>query len=176
MLLLVLIAPLLFATTGVIDTYFTKVLTKQQNEGILSSSVATLMIIGGIVSLLFVIVLFSIFRTEVFSVPFISIGSLLLSGTFWGLASIPYFKALKGEKIENITPFFQTIPIFTYGLANIVLGEQLTPFSIFLMVAIVVVSGLFMWDFKTRKINWKGILRMFLSSLLYSFFYVGFKF
>ena len=176
MLRLVLIAPLLFATTGVIDTYFTKVLTKKQNEGILSSSVATLMIIGGIVSLLFILVLFGIFRTEIFSISLTSIGSLMLSGAFRGLASIPYFKALKGEKIENITPFFQTIPIFTYGLANIVLKEQLTPLSIFLMLAIVVVSGLFMWDFKTRKINRKGILRMLLSSLLYAFFYVGFKF
>jgi drug/metabolite transporter (DMT)-like permease len=176
MLLLVLIAPLLFATTGVIDTYFTKVLTQKQKEGILSSSVATLMIIGGIVSLFLVLVLFAIFRMEVFFVSLVSIGSLMLSGVFRGLASIPYFKALKGSKIENITPFFQTIPLFAYCFANLALGETLTPLSIVLMVAIVIVSGLFMWDFEARKVNWKGVFQMLLSSLLYGLFYVAFKF
>lgn len=176
MLALVIIAPLLFATTGVIDTYFSRILTQKQKEGILSNSIATRLIIGGIVSLLFTVVLFCIFRMEVFSVSLASVGSLMLSGIFRGLASIPYFQALKGNRIENITPFFQIIPLFTYVLANIVLGERLSPLSILLMVAIVIISGLFMWDFKAKKINRKGILLMLSSSLLYSCFYVGFKF
>jgi hypothetical protein len=45
MLALVLLAPLLFATTGIIDTYFTKVLGVKQKEGTLTSSIATLMVI-----------------------------------------------------------------------------------------------------------------------------------
>ncbi|MDR2190208.1 MAG: hypothetical protein LBP53_03285 [Candidatus Peribacteria bacterium] len=46
MLALACIPPLLFALTGIIDTYFTITLRKKQTEGILKSSIATLMVIG----------------------------------------------------------------------------------------------------------------------------------
>jgi uncharacterized membrane protein len=93
-----------------------------------------------------------------------------------GLAGFAYFKALSGDKIENITPFFQAIPIFTYVFAGIILKEALAPISIVLMIAIILISGVFMWNVHTKKTNWNGIFRMLLSSLCYSLFYVGFKF
>jgi len=46
MLALVLIPPLLFALTGIIDTYFVHILGEKQQRGILKNSIATLMIIG----------------------------------------------------------------------------------------------------------------------------------
>jgi uncharacterized membrane protein len=115
-------------------------------------------------------------KTEVFTISFSSILKIIGAGGFRGLASYPYFKALKGEKIENITPIFQTIALFSYFFANLLLGETLSRISIIVMISIIVVTGLFMWDFTTKKVNRKGIGLMLLSCILYAVSFVGFKF
>jgi len=91
------------------------------------------------------------------------------------LAVRPYFEALKVEKIENIIPFLQTIPIFTYVIANIVLGESMSLLSIWLMIAIVCVTVLFSWDIHLNKINSRGLVLVLLCALIYSCSYVVFK-
>jgi hypothetical protein len=60
MLALVLIPPFLFALTGIIDTYLVHTLGAKQKEGTLKSSIATLMIIGGLVAFLFVVGIFCV--------------------------------------------------------------------------------------------------------------------
>jgi uncharacterized membrane protein len=92
------------------------------------------------------------------------------------LALYPYFRALQGEKIENITPAFQTISLFSYVFANLLIGERLGSLSVILMIGIIVATSLFMRNFSTKTINRKGIGRMLLSSLLYACSFVGFKF
>jgi drug/metabolite transporter (DMT)-like permease len=93
-----------------------------------------------------------------------------------GIAVYPYLEALKGEKIENIIPMLQTIPVFSYVLANIVLGESMSIWSIIIMIAVVGTTMLFSRDLQAKKYNRKGILLMLLSSLFYGLSYVSFKF
>jgi drug/metabolite transporter (DMT)-like permease len=113
---------------------------------------------------------------QVLSISPQSILKIICAGVVWGMASYPYFKALKGEKIENITPGFLTIPLFSYVFANFLLGETLSVASIVIMFLIIIFTGLFMWDFSTKKVNRQGMLLMFASAILYALSYVGFKF
>ena len=176
MLRLVLLPPILFNLTGIIDTYLTKLLGKHQTLGNLKSSTGTLMIIGGLLALLVAIVLFCFLWTKVFTIGIQAIVSIVCAGVFYGFAAFPYFEALKGEKIENIIPMLQTIPIFTYIVGSIVLGESMSPISIILMIAIVSITILFSRNFQEKKFNYKGLVLVLASSLLYALCYVSFKF
>jgi hypothetical protein len=60
MLALVILTPILFNFTGLIDTYLTKLFGKQQKAGNLQSSTETLMIIGGMIALLVAFIMFCI--------------------------------------------------------------------------------------------------------------------
>ena len=176
MLRLIILPPILFNLNWIVDTYLTKLLGKQQKAGVLESSTETLMIIGGMLTFLAAIVLFCCLWTKVFTIGLPAILSITFAGIFYGFASFPYFEALKKEKIENIMPMYQTIPIFTYLVASLVLGETMSPLSILLMVVIVGITTLFSRNFKEKKFNNKGLVLILASALLYALCFVSFKF
>ncbi len=175
MFLLLIIAPILFNLTWLIDTYLTSRFGKEQKEWTLESSTWTLMIIWWIIALLVSIITWIFLWNDVFSISKSAIFMLLISWLLYGFAARPYFEALKIEKIENIIPFLQTIPIFTYIIANIALGENLSLPSIVLMCIIVLITWLFGRDIKTWKINFLGLTLILGCSLLYSSSFVLFK-
>jgi drug/metabolite transporter (DMT)-like permease len=55
-----------------------------------------------------------------------SIALIMLSGVLLMGAMLFYLRALQSEEASVVAPFFQTIPLFGYGLAYLVLGETLS--------------------------------------------------
>lgn len=175
MLLLLLLAPFVFNLSGLIDTYLTQLFWKDQLDGWLHSSTWTLMIIWWIVALIF-LVFVGLFRYNyIFVIRWSALFHLVLSGMMFWLASFPYFESLKIDKIENIFPILQTIPLFTYLIANIVLGESMSLISIVIMILVVLVTGLFSRNISTGRLHIRSLLLVLLSSILYAISYVFFK-
>ena len=175
MIFFMILAPLLFNLTGLIDTYLTKLFWKEQSEGTIESSTWTLMIIWGSIALLVAVALLPFLWNQIFSIGIKEIWIILLAGGFYGIATYPYFHALKSEKIENIIPMLQAIPIFSYIIAGILLWESMSTRGIVLMGLSVLVAILFGWNFWEKKINYKGILLIFASCILFSLYNVTFK-
>ncbi|MDR3169139.1 MAG: hypothetical protein LBU27_05260 [Candidatus Peribacteria bacterium] len=134
------------------------------------------MIIGEIMAVIVAIVLFCIYGMQVFTIGTKEILSILIGGIFIGIAVRPYLVALKGERVENIIPLLQTIPLFCYVFANLLLGEVMSVWSIVLMIATVGVTILFNRNFQTKTFNRKAVFLMLLSALLYGLSFVSFKF
>ncbi|MFA7285118.1 MAG: hypothetical protein WC004_04850 [Candidatus Absconditabacterales bacterium] len=173
---LLLLAPILFNATGIVDTFLTKLFRKEQDDGVLQSSISTLMIIGGIIALVVALVILPFVYPIMGDLSVYMTAMVVICGVVYGLAAYPYFHALYHERIENIIPILQTIPLFSYFFAITLLGEQISGLQLGLMIAIIIVTGLFSWDFTTKKLNWKGMLWTMGSSLLYGLFYVLFKY
>jgi uncharacterized membrane protein len=114
MLFLILLAPILFNATGLIDTFLTTKFKNHESDGLLADGTATLMIIGGIVALFVSVLIIPFYYDVLFSIDTRNIVYLLICGLVYGFAAFPYFKALHMERIENIIPILQTIPLFTY--------------------------------------------------------------
>src|SRR3954451_17481327 len=55
-----------------------------------------------------------------------SIGLMMLSGVFYMGALAFYLRALQGHEASVVAPFFQSMPLFGYGLGYLLLGEALT--------------------------------------------------
>lgn len=172
-LLLILIAVFLFNLTWLIDTFLTKKLGSEQEQGIIHSKIWTLMIIGGIIAL-FVSSLLLPFIISSIKFNIISI-ILIISWWLYWLAALPYFYAFSHEKIENIIPMLQTIPIFIYILWVIILWEYFTTIKVILIIFIVIITTLFGRNFKEKKFNYKWIFLVLFSSILYSLSFVFFK-
>lgn len=175
MLFLILLAPILFNLTGLIDTFLTTKFKNHESDGILEDGTATLMIIWGVIALLVSLFIFPFFHTELFSIWSRSIFFLFVCGVFYGLAAYPYFKALRAERIENIIPILQTIPLFTYILAFFILDEKLGLSQVLIIFAIVVTTILFGRDYHSKTMNRKGVFLTVVSSLCYAVSYIFFK-
>jgi len=175
MLFLLFLAPFFFNLTGLIDTYLISLFSKEQNNWTIENSSGTLMIIWWIIALLVSFFAYIYLWNKVFDISPNHIYILIFSGILYGFAARPYFQALKTEKIENIIPFLQTIPIFTYILWNIFLWETLSTISIILMILIVIVTWLFSWDFTSGRFKIAWFLWTWLAALLYSSSYITFK-
>lgn len=175
MLLVLLLAPFVFNLSGLIDTYLTQLFWKHQETGQLYSSTGTLMVIGWVVALIFSLWIVFVRYEYVFDITIWSLLYLFFSGISFGLAAFPYFESLKIDKIENIFPILQTIPLFAYVLANIMLWETLSLESVILMFLIVFVTAMFSRNITTGKIHIRSLLLMLFSSLLYALSYVLFK-
>jgi uncharacterized membrane protein len=167
--------PFLFNLTGLIDTFLVKFFGKEQDEGILHDGTGTLMIIGGIVAGMIALVLLPRVCTQAFSLPWKALGFLLVGGISYGIAAFPYFKALNHEQIENITPMYQIIPLFTY-LLGVLFLKEIVPLPILLcIIGVIIVSSLFYVNFSNFHLNKKALALCTLSALLYAISYVFFK-
>lgn len=98
---------------------------------------------------------------------------LLLSGAVFTWAIIPSSMALHIENATYIAALFRTGPIFTYILALIFLGENLTFFQIIgcvliLVGAVVISSNLQNGSIKLKNIRKKPLFLMLLSTFLLS--------
>lgn len=175
MIYLLLLAPILFNTTWIIDTFLTKLFKKKENEWLIHNSISSLMIVWWVITLIVSLILFP-FVYNIFST--ISVWAtiiLVLAWVLYWLAARPYFKALYAEKIENIIPILQTIPLFSYIFGFIILWESITTHQIILMILIILCTWLFSRNIHTKQWNVKWFLLAIGSSMLYWLSFVLFK-
>lgn len=137
---------------------------------------STAAIIGGLFSLIVGIVIFAIRGFHL--LPTLQIGLLFLSGILLVLYLIPYFKALSLDDTSRVVPLFQFFPIFVLIISYLFLHESLNGKQLF-GFAFITIGGFLLGAkqidkkiFSIRKSFWY----MMLSSLLYSFTGIIFKY
>lgn len=135
-----------------------------------------LTILGGLTALPFGFIILALNGFSVFS-P-LNMALVLLSGIFFEIALLPYYKAISMEDASRVTPLFQTIPIFVLIFSVLFLGEIPTVYG--LAGFFLILSGGFLLSmekvdmgiFRLRKFFWY----MMLSSILYALPGVMFKY
>lgn len=101
-----------------------------------------------------------------------------LNGFFYVLAVLPYFYALQKDDVSTSAALFQLIPIFSYILSFLILGETLTKNQI--IGGLVIITGAIMMSLDLtfgKKVKFKKevFLLMALSSSLFAFNFSIFK-
>ena len=175
MIWFLLLAPLLFNWTGLIDTFLTKLFKNNQDDWVLYDGTWTLMLISWIIPLIFSLLVWIFWYYQVFQITTTNIYILILCWVVYWLAAYPYFLAFHHDNIENIIPILQTIPLFAYILWYIFLWEYLSSYQVGIISLIVLFTILFWRNFEVKKMNRKSVLLILLSSLLYAISYLLFK-
>jgi uncharacterized membrane protein len=175
MIYLLLLAPVLFNITGIIDTFLTKLFKRQENEWLIHNSIASLMIIWWVITLIVSLLLLPFVYKMFSTISVRSTITLIFAWVLYWLAARPYFKALYAEKIENIIPLLQTIPLFSYVFGFFLLWEAITTHQIVLMILIIFCTWLFSRNIHTKQRNIKWFLLAIGSSMLYGLSFVLFK-
>ncbi len=120
---------------------------------------------------------FFLVHPEAIWLPWRDILPLLGSGTLFILATYAYFKALEQDDASLVVPLFQMIPVFTYALGFLLLGETLT--SLQLVGSAIIILGAFAMCLDTNETRWKmkwSVLGFIaISSCLFSLDTVFFK-
>jgi transporter family protein len=135
-----------------------------------------LTILGGLLVFLLGIIITMVNGLMIFS-PF-NLALLLVSGIFYEIALLPYYKAISLEDASRVTPLFQMIPIFVLLFSILFLNEvpTINEFAGFILILIggfmLSVEKLDLKIFRLRKFFWY----MVLSSILYSLPGVMFKY
>lgn len=110
----------------------------------------------------------------------ISILWIFAAGTIYLLANWLFYKALEKNDTSVLIATFQSIPVFSYILGLIFLGETLTPKQVFASLVIVLASILVSVDFKEKsKKGFSKYYAMFLMltcSVSYAISFFLFKF
>ncbi len=89
------------------------------------SSVAVLLVFTAWIGVL-LLPFIAAYHPETLHLPLKSSAIMSLSGLFYMGGMYFYLQALQEEEASVVAPFFQTSPIFGYGLAYFVLGETLS--------------------------------------------------
>jgi transporter family protein len=169
--LIALSSTVLWSSTNFIDKYL--VSKYFQKRGIV-----VLMIFSALIGAVLLPVILVISHGQVFDLPLRDIFILLASGIVYVFAVLPYFFALRGEDTSLVAPFFQSIPVFSYFLGLIFLGEQLASLQIIASLLIILGAVGLSVNFSGNKnvFRWKIFSLMMLSSFLYSLNMFLFKF
>lgn len=152
--LIVLIPPILFAISNILD----KRLTVGEDA---DSSPASLMLIGGFFN--FVLALLAL-GFLIFQDSFFFSWSLFFNGLIFSIAIWLYLVGLKKDDTDRVIVWFQTIPIFGLIGGFVFLQEKLEIFSI--IAIFLVVFGSMIMSIRKGAMNKKLVLIMLLSSLL----------
>jgi drug/metabolite transporter (DMT)-like permease len=168
--LIALLPPIFWSLTNHIDKYL---LTKYFKDGaigavmIFSSSIAIL--------LLPIIILIQPTVLQNFQTNYLLI---VLNGTLYLFATLPYFYALEKDDASLSVPLFQMIPVFSFIFGFVFLRETLYITQI-LGGIIIIISSIFISlnisDIKKMKMKWDVFGLMALSSLLYALNFIFFK-
>jgi len=127
----------------------------------------------------FILAIIAIMHPEVLSYP-ISKGILIaLNGFMYLLATLPYLYALKKDEASIAVPMFQMIPVFTFFLAWLVLGETLNVSQILggiLVIVGAIIISLELSEIKKISIKKEVLFLMTLSSFFYALNFLFFKY
>jgi uncharacterized membrane protein len=117
---------LFFAFSGpvlwAISTHFDKYLVERYFK---HNDVAVLLLFTALIELL-TLPFIAYYEPTVFAPSATSIALIVLSGVLYMGATLFYLHALQSDEASVVAPFFQTVPLFGYGLAYFVLGERLS--------------------------------------------------
>jgi drug/metabolite transporter (DMT)-like permease len=169
--LLSLIAPSLWAASNHFDKYIVGRYFK-------NTSVGAMMVFSALIGVVVMPVSF-IFQDSAFSISPLSAILIALNGCLYLIAIQPYLKALRISDASASVPMFQIIPVLTFILARILLKETLT--SNQLIGGLLIVIGAVIISFEMvegRKIKPRSDVLglMFLSSLIFAFNFILFKY
>ncbi len=112
------------------------------------------------------------------SIPSEQLIYLFVAGMLFGLALVPWYKALTLEDASRVSPLFQAIPLMVLAMSYLFLGERLAQWQLLGFLFILVggyllsVKELGRGIFRIRKALWWALL----ASLLFSVPLVLFKF
>lgn len=157
LIIYMLIAEMLWSLGNYIDKYL---LTKYLK----GSGIGSLLIFSSLIALLVLPILYLI--DPLIAVPS-NMDKLLLMSTGIIYATIwllPYFKALFIEDTSLVIALFQTVPVFSYILAYLLLGESLTNGQIWGGLVIIVGAIALVVDVKNFRLNYQVLGLMLLSS------------
>lgn len=168
--LVALLPPALWSITNHFDKYL---LSKYFKGG----GVGALMVFSSIVGLLLLPFIIFIHPAVIFSFN-LSYLFISLNGFVYILAVLPYFYALQKDEASIAVPLFQMVPVFSYFLSYLILGETLTLVQVVGGVVIIFGAISMSLDFTVhKKIKFKKevFLFMALSSLLFAVNFLLFK-
>ncbi|MFH1896094.1 MAG: EamA family transporter [bacterium] len=168
--LIALIPPALWSATNHIDKYLVSRFFKETGVG-------ALVVFSSLIGLP-LLPLIAFFRPEVLSFSPTSI-LIVINGFLYILAILPYFYAIRKDETSICVPLFQLIPVFSYVLAYMILGETLTNNQ--LLGGLLVVSGaigmsLDLSDGKRIKFKKEVFWLMTLSSVIFALNFLFFKY
>jgi len=169
--LIALLPPIFWSLTNHIDKYL---LTKYFKDG----AIGAVMIFSASIAILLlpIILLIQPSVLQNFQINYLLI---ILNGTLYLFASLPYFYALEKDDASLSVPLFQMIPVFSFILGYIFLKETLSVTQI-LGGIIIVISSIFISlnisDIKKMKMKWDVFGLMALSSILFSLNFIFFKY
>lgn len=129
-ILIALLAPLLLA----ISTFIDKFLVSKYFKGGQGALILYSCFIG-----LPIFILILIFDNSVLSIKPLAAILIILNSFLYISYLFPYFSALKRADASSVIPIFQTIPVFSYFLALVFLGETLKFWQI--MASLLIIGG-----------------------------------
>jgi len=165
------LSPLLWAISNHIDKYILSKYLKNASTGVLA-------IFAGLVSLIFSIGIYVVYPNNSLGIGLFNAIIIILNGALLIVAFIPYYYALDNEDASSVVPLYQTIPIFSFVLGFLVLGESIGITQIIAGIFIILGSVLISIDLSKSGLMLKGkvLLLMLLSSFLISIHFIVFKF
>jgi drug/metabolite transporter (DMT)-like permease len=161
-----LIPPLFWSFSCLFDEYLTK-----KNFNLSSFN---FMLIQTAISF-FPGLLLLLFHQEALSMNFLDIGIFSALGIFFSLCFIPYLIAVKEDGAGLVVPLFETLPLFIFFLAWLILGEDITGTQFFLCLFIVIIASLSMID-EVNGFRIKSLLLMILSCVMLAIYVVSTRF
>jgi drug/metabolite transporter (DMT)-like permease len=117
------------------------------------------------------------FAPNAFHIPLANIGVLMFAGMIEMLSVFLYLSALRDEETSTVVPLFQTIPIFSFVLGFVILGETLGLGQILAGLGVIVGSIILTLELEQgkRAIKWVPLLLMLSSSFCFAFYDALFK-
>lgn len=169
--LIALLPPALWSITNHFDKYL---LSKYFKGG----GVGAMMVFSSIIGMLLLPFIYLLHPEVVnsFDPKYLLIS---LNGFLYVLAVLPYFYALQKDEASIAVPLFQMVPVFSFFLSYLVLGETLTHNQIIGGLIIILGTVLISLDLTVhKKIKFKKevFLWMALSSLLFAVNFLFFKY
>lgn len=169
--LIALIPPAIWSATN----HFDKYLVSKYFKG---GGVGALMMFSSIIGI-FILGVIAIVHPEVLNYPIAKGIFIILNGFVYLLATLPYLYALKKDEASIAVPMFQLIPVFSYFLAWLILGETLNVSQILggiLIILGAIVISLELSEVRKISIKKEVLLLMTLSSFVYALNFSFFKF
>ncbi len=160
-ILIALLSPLLYAITNHVDKYLLS--NYFQDRG-----VGSLIIFSGLFSVFALPIIYLVDRTSL-QVSGDAAFWLTMSGTLTVLSILCYLYALKIDEASVVVPFYQTIPVFSYFLGFLLLGEVLGGGQI--VGSLFILAGAFFLSFDLESGSWRFRRRVVFLMLLASFLY-----
>lgn len=168
--LIALVNPIAHALVNHLDKYL---ISKYMKGG----SVGTLILFSSLFAVVAIPIIWAVHPAIFDTITFFRAIILMLNGAALVLAIMCYLYALDYDEASYVAPFFQLVPLFSFVLAYLILGETLVSNQIVAAVLIVGGSAILSLEFIDGQARLKKqlVLLMLGSSFFYAVYAVVFK-